>query len=246
MTKKRRKGRAGISLLELLVVLVMLGFLTYALVYAFVGGLDFERRQVQRQSEQNPASRVERRITELLTHALLSESATDPTTYFVAAIEGDGKLGADRITFTTTAPGLPLATQQSTDTFETQHTQQGPQGGVAEVSLSTIAVGEAGSNTGLFERLQRPADGDATQGGMESVLEPAVTAIGFEFYDGTQWVTDWDTLTSGTRRLPAAVRVSYTLATDNTDQTHSFVVPIPTSDVDADNPVTDTASGGTA
>ena len=226
-------------------VLVMMGFLTYALVYAFVGGLDIERRQTQRQSEQNPPARVERQITRLLTEMILSEDTNDQTTYFVAATEGEGTLGADRITFTTTAPGLPLVTQESADDFETQHTQHGPQGGVAEVSLSITAVGDSGSNSGLFERLQRPADGDESQGGTESVLEPMVSSIGFEFYDGTQWVTEWDTRT--TRRLPASVRVSYTLSTDSNNQTHSFVVSIPSSDVDAENPANSTSTtGGTA
>ncbi len=247
MGNKRRKVRAGISLLELLVVLVMMGFLTYALTYAFTGSIDVQRRQAQRQSEQNPTARVERRITRLLNEAILSEDTADRMTYFVAATEGDGALGADRLTFTSTALGLPLTTQQSTDDFETQHEARGPQGGITEVSLSTTAVGDAGSNTGLFERLQTPADGDVTQGGRESLLESAVTSIGFEFYDGTQWVTAWDTTEEGgTRRLPAAVRVSYTLATDTQNQTHSFVVPVPTSDVDADNPANATSTGGTA
>lgn len=249
MNEKRRKGRAGISLLELLVVLMMMGFLTYALTYSFAGSLDLERRQTKRQSEVKPGLRVERRLTRLLTEALLSEDTTDRTTYFMAATEGEGTLGADRLTFTTTAPGLSLAAQESTDDFETQHESLGPQGGVAEVSLAISPVGEAGNNTGLFERLQRPADGDETQGGTESVLESAVSQLGFEFYDGTQWTTEWDTINSGTRRLPSAVRVSYTLSTDTDNLVHSFVVVLPTSDVDANNPAntstTTNTTGGT-
>ena len=117
-------------------VLVMMGILTSALVYAFVGGLDMQRRQAQRQSEQNPAARVEKRITRLLEGALLSEDTADTTTFFVAATEqGDGTLGADRLTFTTGSLGLSLAVQQSTDDFETQHEQFGPQGGITEISL---------------------------------------------------------------------------------------------------------------
>ena len=71
-----------------------------------------------------------------------------------------------------------------------------------------------------------------------------MTQLGFEFYDGIEWVTVWDTLNS-TRRLPAAVRVSYTLSTDSEAQTHTFVVPLAASDVDADNPATATSTGGT-
>jgi type II secretory pathway pseudopilin PulG len=246
VSQKQRKVRAGVSLLELMAVLIMMGFLTYALIYAFVGGIDLERRQAQRQNEENPTARVERRVSRLLTEALLSEDTADLTTYFVAATENDGALGADRLTFTTTALGLSLATQESTDDFATQHEQHGPQGGVTEVSLGLTPIGEAGSHSGLFERLQTPADGDATQGGTEGVLEASVSQLGFQFFDGTQWTSEWDTLTSGTRRLPAAVRVSYTLTNDSNNQVHTFDVRLPASDVDADNPVTSTTAGGTS
>lgn len=66
-----------------------------------------------------------------------------------------------------------------------------------------------------------------------------MSEILFEFWDGTQWITSWDTDSDG-RRLPAAVRVTYRVSSD-TDE-HSFVVRIPTSDVTADNPMTTSSS----
>jgi len=73
------------------------------------------------------------------------------------------------------------------------------------------------------------------------VLSPDVQSIGFEFYDGTQWVGSWDTTAAGQRRLPAAIRVSYKLTADP-NTTHVFVVRLPLSDVTPNNPV---SNGGT-
>jgi len=64
-------------------------------------------------------------------------------------------------------PNEPFPVTNTTDDFETQQTLYGPVGGVSEISLSTTAVGDAGSHTGLFERRQTPSDGDPTQGGTE-------------------------------------------------------------------------------
>src|SRR5262249_2950919 len=47
-------------------------------------------------------------------------------------------------------------------------------------------------------------------GGTESIYSSAelladeVVGLGFEFYDGTQWLTDWD---SSTQSLPRAIRI---------------------------------------
>jgi hypothetical protein len=173
----------------------------------------------------------------LLQGAKLGQDIDDTTTYFIGTSEGgDTELGSDRLTFTTVAPPVPLAAQGSDADFETQHQEYGPVGGMAEVSWGTVSVGDAGDRTGLFERLQRPADGDPEQGGLESLLGANIDRIGFEFYDGTSWAAQWDTLTGGERRLPAAVRVNYVQANDPTETVHRFVVPIPTSDVDVQNP----------
>ena len=85
-------------------------------------------------------------------------------------------------------------------------------------------------------REQRPSDGDAYQGGYESVLDSRVASMSFEFWNGETWQGEWDTLTQGSRRLPAAIRVTYTF--DGEESTpHSFVVRIPLSDVTPDNPL---------
>ncbi|HZO91903.1 MAG TPA: hypothetical protein VFB38_26535 [Chthonomonadaceae bacterium] len=248
MTRRRRHNRVGLTLLELVFAMALAATLTVAIGYAFVAGLDLQRTQAVRRAAQNRTEAMQQRITRMLQGAKLTDTATDTTTFFVGEATGqsdNGDLGCDQLTFTTIAPGVPMAAQLSGDDFETQHNAYGPIGGVAEVSYSTTPVGDAGDQTGLFERIQRPSDGDPTQGGLESLLAPEVERMGFQFWDGLEWVDTWDTL-NDTRRLPAAVKVSYTLrgARDNT--VNVFVVPIPASDVTAQNPVTIQGSAGGA
>src|SRR5206468_12165390 len=113
-----------------------------ALEYTFAAGLQLERLQTQQQTQQGRLNQMAQRITALLQAAKISEDANDDTTYFIGASEnGDTNLGSDRLTFTTLAPTVPLASQDSEDDFETQQQTRGPVGGVAEVSLGLTAVG---------------------------------------------------------------------------------------------------------
>lgn len=233
---RRKRSAAGITLVELLVVVVLMAILTVAVSSAFVSGLDMERLQKQRRSQQDRSEQREQTITRLLQGATITDDVNDTTTFFVAAsVDGDTDMGSDRLTFTTTGPGITQAVRENPDDFETQQAAQGPVGGTAEVSLGTTAFGDAGDKTGLFLRLQRPSDGDPTQGGREWLLDPDIDRVGFTFFNGTDWVDTWDTILGGDRRLPAAVRVSYTLK-DAPDDVKSFMVTLPSSDVDSLNP----------
>jgi prepilin-type N-terminal cleavage/methylation domain-containing protein len=232
----RFRARA-VTLIELLVVLAIMGVLTLALSYAFTAGIDLERSQTQRRTQQERLNQMEQRITVLLRGAKISEDANDTTAFFVGESEsGDESLGCDRLTWTTIAPSVPLVAQESDDDFETQQEINGPVGGLAEVSLGLTPLGDPGDRSGLFLRVQRPSDGDYTQGGLESVLDSEVETIGFQFYNGTDWVNTWDTVAGGERRIPAAVRVSYVLQGGNIETPRRFIVPLPTSDVDSQDP----------
>jgi prepilin-type N-terminal cleavage/methylation domain-containing protein len=231
-----RRSRAGVTLVELLVVLAMMSILVVALGYTFAAGLQLERLQTRQQTQQERLNQMEQRLTAFLQAAKISENADDDTTYFIGESEsGDTSLGSDRLTFTTLAPSVSLAVQESEDDFETQQQTQGPTGGAAEVSLGLTAIGDPGDHAGLFQRVQRPADSDSTQGGMESLLDSQVETIGFEFYSGLDWVKTWTTI-GGERRLPSAVRVNYRLQGDPAESSRSFIVTIPASDVDAQDP----------
>lgn len=250
----RVRRRRGFTLVELLIVLVITALLASAIGYAFTAELTLQRVQEARRADQSRSEATERDITRLLQGAKLSPAVDEPpapaggapaaqtqaaerTTYFLGVSEGGaGDLGCDRLTWTTTAPGVPLAALGSADDFEAQQGARGPVGGLAEVSLGTTPVGDARGRAGLFERLQRPADADSSQGGFEWVLDPQVARVGFQFWDGQGWDSVWPVASAP--RLPGAVRVSYTLRGQPDSDVRVFVVPIPASDVDARNPVT--------
>jgi hypothetical protein len=109
-------------------------------------------------------------------------------------------------------------------TFEQLNMSFGPIVANSEVSFSMIPVGDAGPKNGLFLREQRPADGDPKQGGIESVMNPLVRDIRFEFFDGTNWQTAWDTTGTQKGSLPNAVRVTYLL--NGEKQPRSFLVQL--------------------
>ncbi len=252
MRRSKRKAQRGVTLIELIVVMAVMIILVVALGYGFVGGLDLQRVSAKRREEYSAIDGVDRQITRLLQSAFLSATATDTNTYFVGQMDEGGQAdetGCDRLTFTTTSPAIPTPSLESADDFETQHKARGPIGGMSEVSYGMRAIGSPkGNQSGLFERVQTPSDADNTQGGMESVLSPQIQKIGFQFWNGTDWETAWDTSTTGMHRLPSLVKVTYTLNTatansrsDNT-ATHAFIVPIFTSDVTSDNPVSTTTT----
>lgn len=261
MRDRTKRAMGGITLLEILVAATLTVVLLSALSYAFVAGADMERRQSARRAESNGQGILETRLSDMIRGAKLSGDETDLLTYFQGESTGseNTELGCDRLTFTTASPAVPLSALASADDFETQHTARGAVGGVAEVSLGTAPVGQVPDDrAGLFERVQRPSDGDATQGGIETLLAAEVSEIGFQFWDGTQWAINWNT-TTGERRLPAAVKVSYILQSSGgggedggnssagDDTIRSFVVPVPASDVDAQNPASAaTTSAGAA
>jgi prepilin-type N-terminal cleavage/methylation domain-containing protein len=259
MRPNRRRSPAsrpeqGFTLLEMLVVMVIAVVLGTAVSYAMMAEVSFQRLHEQRRAADDRTDITEREITRILEGAKFSAPATPAvgtaSTYFQGVNDGgQGLGGCDRLTLTTTTPGVPLASLYSTDDFQTQHDAQGPVGGVGEASLGMQPVGTApGGQTGLFERLQRPSDTDPTQGGYEWVLDPNIADIGFEFWDGQQWQTSWDT-TNGQTSLPQAVQVSYTIKNEPGSPVHMFVVPIPTSTIDAQHPAsaaTTTAGGGAA
>jgi hypothetical protein len=194
------------------------------------------------------SARVEDALTTLFQGSRLTTATTDTTSYFESETDGNSSdLGCDRVTFTTDAPSMALSAYFDSGDFETQNTNRGPIGGLAEVSLGLVAVGDSQGKSGLFERIQRPSDSDLTQGGKEFLISDQVTSIAFEFWDGQQWQTTWDTLTSSTgRRLPQAVQVSYTLKNDTANGERSFIIPLPASDVNSNSIyTTDTSTSST-
>lgn len=245
--KRTTLQQNGMTLVELMIVMAISVVISGALAVAFGGAVSLQRSQEAARAAGERTDVVERTVTRLLAGARLSgTTVTPPTTFFQGLSDGGvTEVGSDRLTFTTTAPVVPLKSLDSADDYETQQTSTGPVGGLAEVSLGLTAVGNPGDKSGLFERVQRPSDGDPTQGGQESVLGPDIASIGFQFWDGQQWLDTWDTTTMTPVRLPQAVQVTYRLKSEPGGPVHLFVAPVPASDVSSIDPVTSTATATT-
>lgn len=253
----------GLTLLELLVALGMSSFIVLAAVSAYSTAIAFEKQNNQQQQDSDVRVRFEERLRKLLQGAYITASTTDTMTYFLGQESGDSASAnaADSLIFTTISEGFNDAELTSADDFETLNQTYGPQGGIAEVSLSMTPIGDqAQDKKGLFIREQRPADGDPTQGGKEKIFDDNVRSIQFEFYNGSTWDPTWGTtganLAGNTtsaatqavddgRRIPAAVRITYALNNDPDGTQRILIVRLPHSDVTAENPVLASGSGTT-
>jgi Tfp pilus assembly protein PilE len=252
-----RRRQAGLTLIELLIVLFMTVVLAVSITFAFANELRTQQREEKSRATVDQADNFERQLTILLQGARLDATAASGsgsstpsasrTTYFLGVSDGGSSLqGSDRVTFATTAPGIPSAALNDQSDFSTQQTTRGPVGGLTEISIGMNPVGSAGDKTGLFERIQTPSDGDWTQGGNESLLDSDISSIGFQFWDGEEWQDSWDT-TVNTVALPQAVQVTYTLASDPSKTQYQFTVVIPSSTTSYQNIYSTTATtSGTA
>lgn len=262
--------RRGITLVELLLALAISVMVMMAAGNAYVIGLRNARDLSRGRDALARRSAFMATLTDLFGHAYVDADTTNANTYFLSgdaiasavttttsgtvSASGNASSGSGdntSLVFTVMGRQLPRGLLSSTADFETNNGTYGPVAGVTEVQLGMTATGTpSAGQTGLFLREQAPADTDPSQGGFESVLSPDVESISFEFYDGAQWLTTWDTTTMTPRRLPSAVRVTFRLKDDTEDTIVTFAVP--TSDVTTDNPVTQsttttaTTTGGTS
>lgn len=233
--------RRGFTLVELLIALAMGAVLVGAIGMTLSSAVSYAATTPDRLVNEQDTIRVREKLRTLISCAFVADADDDTGTYFIAEnSSGSGEI-ADVLTFSTLGvrpSGAALRSDE--EDFEALNQKFGPQGGVTEVSLSTTAVGDGGDQSGVFLRVQNPSDGDPTQGGRESLLISGATDLSFEFWDGSDWVTAWDTRTMD-RRIPAAVRVNYT---DSEEQARSLTVRLQNSDVNQANPITQSTTGG--
>lgn len=222
--------KRGFTLIELMTALALSGIITIALSLAFsVATRAYRETPIPRQNfeaERGP----EVQIRKLLETAFVSSDAADQSSYFIGQTADSGSnvgdsQGADQLTFTRIGGRIAgNAFNSAEENFDERNRTLGPIGGVTEVRISLTPFGDAGDRTGLFLRTQTPSDSDPEQGGFEELLSPEIAGISFEFFDGTDWQTSWDTR-AGQRTLPTAVRVSYTLRDqEDEDSTKTFIV----------------------
>ncbi|RYG35582.1 prepilin-type N-terminal cleavage/methylation domain-containing protein [bacterium] len=235
--------RRGFTLLELLIATSMTAVILVAGMFAYSVAIDTDARIREGRDAGRASRQFEQRVSDLLRAAYVSDVNDDTTTFFIAsagAVGGDATASnADTITFTTAGERVSSsALEDDDDDFQARNERYGPLGGVAEVAIETSPVGSptGGNDGGVFLRVQRPNDGDPSQGGYENVLDPEISSISYEFWDGTEWITEWDTRSNQARRLPASVRITYSREGD--EQDHVFTVKIIGSDVTEDKPIT--------
>lgn len=240
--------RRGITLIELLLALFISSLVIVAAGNAYTFGARTAKNFGEGRDTITRRVAFENSLTELFSHIYIDADTTNTATFFVSgdslsglsttpSSSGTSASGDEStLVFTVLGRRLPSTLLSSTDDFETNNGKFGALGGVTEIQLGTTPVGTAPSGVeGLFLREQTPADADPTQGGEESLLSPDVETIRFEYFDGTDWVTTWDTVTQGVRRLPAAIRVTYKFR-DETEE-RILVFSVPASDVTPDNPL---------
>ncbi len=229
--------RSAFTLLELLVAAIIAVMVIAGSGLAYESAITTQARHAARVEQQNRITKLEDRLTTLLQSAVLPIENENPAGYFILnALSGSTTQSGQRLVFSAFGDRVRWDALRSDEDFETQNQRYGTLGGLAEVELGTETIGEGTPQEGLLVRSQRPADGDPTQGGEQEVLSADVTSLEFEFYDGANWITEWDTQTQTTKRLPAAVRVTYLL--DGEDQNRILVVRLPESDVTLENPLT--------
>lgn len=207
--------RRGITFIEVVIAAAFTAIIVGAIGVAFSLTIRHEMNFRGPREDFESRLHLESRIKDLLSHVYLSSDSNDQETYLVAGNPSDLEVSSTTPGLTFTILGtrpLSAALENTTDEFDTRNQTYGPTGGLTEVSLSTTPVGDAGGLQGLFLRIQAPADEDTTQGGYETLLSEQVASIRFEFLDGTEWVTEWDTTID--RRLPAEIRVYYTVQND--------------------------------
>ena len=228
--------RRGLTLIELMIAISIMGVLVLVVSFAYSAGMRYQQLVPESDALLRGELRFEERLRDLIEGAYLAADLTDQTTYFLTLASGGELAVHDTLVFTTIGVLPSAGFLESDEDFETLNERYGPQGGITEVSISTVPFDDAPVDIGLFIRMQQPADGDPSQGGMESVMLDGVVSMSFLFFDGSDWVEEWDTLTQ-TRRLPAAVSITYSLEGEPEEMSHSVTIRLPHSDVTQEDPV---------
>jgi type II secretory pathway pseudopilin PulG len=223
------------SLLELLIGIAIVAIVLTTAARAFSLGLNFDLQSQVTRNAYSQRVRFEDRMTALIRGANL-HGAGDyfispiPLTDVVQQVPLDDGLGSGSMSlvFTGNQQLQPKVLNASGLDFPTMNTRYGAWGAAVETAFSLTPVGNAQGRTGLFLRMQCPADSDPTQGGTEGLISDKVQDIRFQFFDGTQWTSTWDSGKTEKGKLPQKVQIQYLFVGD--DQPHTFFVRLPLYD----------------
>ena len=216
--------RSGFTLIEAMVASILTAIIVSAISTAFSVTVRHQQRFFEPRNRFENVAYFEDQVKNWIVKATFTNDANQSTFFVADSVSGDSSV-SDRLVFSVAGNRLTgNALQDEESDFALRNQKLGPVGGVTEVGISMTPVGEPGGQEGLYIRKQTPSDSNHEYGGFESLLSSDVSRFEFEFWDSTAWVATWDSAVEG--RLPAAVKVSYTLLSDP-DTDRVFVVRLP-------------------
>ncbi len=215
MTRRRRRGRAGMTLLEVLVslgVLSMISLLIYGAFDSLSRGRKGEAMRVDRARQGRDAME---RITREVSGAFLSMHMPQNLalqTRQTAFLATNGS-NYDRLDFTSFAHRRIGKEAKESDE--------------CEIGYFVVKDPDHDEKMDLVRREQAPIDMDAKRGGIVNVLAEDVETFDLKYLDPMtgQWLETWDTiqLTGQANRLPLEVKVTLVLKPVRNTQPFRFV-----------------------
>ncbi|HEX3903057.1 MAG TPA: type II secretion system protein [Polyangia bacterium] len=202
MMRRARRSPSGFTLIEVMLALAILGFVT-TIMWGSFSQTVANKRAIESAQERTHSVRVAlMRMARELEMAYLSGSENtaiaDRRSFFVGASRGD----VDEVQFSNFA-------------------HQRLRAGLAEGDTALISYfGERDPDDRRVLNLMRretrrlQAESPSTLAGESYILCPDVSRVKFAYYDQTlkEWVNDWSTLNaSGQQFLPAHVRITLTV-----------------------------------
>ncbi|MER3496082.1 MAG: hypothetical protein C4320_04325, partial [Armatimonadota bacterium] len=172
--------RRGYTVVEMIVVLAITAIILTAAFGSLARTYGVDERLRSGREAAVRGRKTDETLRAWLHRAALSTLTTDPASYFLLSDAS----GASELTFTAVGERLPASLTATDLDFQSRNERFGPRGGIAEVSISTTGIGDGANKSGLFLRIQRPADGDPSQGGNQELIDPEVESLSWEFWDG--------------------------------------------------------------
>lgn len=199
----------GYTLVEMLVALVILGTLAGGLNLAFHTSLDANERAHQQVDTSQETRLVLNVIRADIEQAALTSDSD--RSWFIGGDENDGTNDNDTLRLISRSRRVPL-----NDVQEDAEWESAPHD--ADWSAVVYRLNPSGDDdtVGLYRREVTPpgedpyeTDDDEDPG---ECLSPSVVGLNFRYFDGTDWLDEWDsTSTDGNENaLPRAVEVTLT------------------------------------
>jgi general secretion pathway protein J len=194
----RRSRTAGFTMIEVMLVMAILAFVT-TLMWGSFSQMATNKRALEAAQERTHTVRV----------ALMRMARELEMAYLVSEISTGGQYTRTFLT----ASSQAAVDEVSFSTFAHQRLRGGlNEGDAAVVTYYGARDPDDGTITNLMRRETRrlQAEDPKSLAGESYVLCPDVVSVKFSFYDfiKKEWQREWDTHTPGLERLPSHVRIT--------------------------------------